>query len=316
MASPQEAVSAVAHEEAEGRIQHFTNEPSGSSFPVFHYAKAPHLEATSAARPHVSTAAAGAVRKNQRDLPQRQLSAPSQRSPPEAPRSFRCCPSPTQVQPFSHDSARASPDSASKEGDNVITFGKNKYVVGGRHGVAPWQGKAAPHDPAQHNAVAAPVATMAEARKASQVVGNLNMLLRLQARSGIKGPALKALAGATGSASASCRPPSIPTSSQCANMNANLGGLGVGGIALGAKSLAAAGERGKMLVRQINLEVAPSTGMPGDTLGMMSGNGFPQRDPALARVVKRSTAPNRVCSATRAPSAPSAPGPSGAGGRR
>jgi hypothetical protein len=312
-ASPQEAVSAVAHGEAVDRIQHFTNEPSGSSFPVFHYAKAPQSEATSAARPHVSTAATGAVRTNHH-LPQRQLSAPSQRSPPEAPRSFRCSPSPTQVQPFSHDSARSSPGSASKAGDNVVTFGKNKYVVGGRHGVAPWQEKAAPRDPAQHNALATPVATMAEARKASHVVGsNLNMLLRLQARGGIKGPALKAHAGATGAASAKCRPPSIPTSSQCANMNANLGGLGVGGMALGAKSLAAAGERGKMMK---NLEVAPSTGVAGDTLGMMSGNGFSQRDPALARVVKRSTAPNRVCAAPRAPSAPSAPAPSAAGGRR
>ena len=283
-----------------------------NSFPVLRYAKAHPRAAVGAARPPVSTAAAGAVRKVQRDLPPRSLSASSQRSP-EPPRSFRGSPSPTQVLPFSHDSSRGSPGSASRGDDNVIRFGSKKYVVGGRHGVAPWQERAAPNDPAQRTeADAAPVPSITESRKATVVTNvesNINMMLRLQTRGGNKGAALKA--AALNTAGASSRPPSIPTSSQCANINANLGALGVGGRALSAKSLAAAGERGKL--RQISLAIDPCAGEAGGTLGKATSRNFPQRDTALHRVMKR--APNGAWAASRNAPAPSAAGASTGGWR-
>jgi len=300
------------HGLAVGLKSHRTGE-KGDNFPVFRYAKTHQQAAAGAARAHVSTAAAGAVRKLQRDLPPRSVSASAQRSPEAAQRSFRGSPSPTQLLPFSHDSSRGSPGSASRGDDNVIKFGSKKYVVRGRHGVAPWQEKAAPHDPAQHAAAeAAPVPSIAESRKTTNLYSNLNMMLRLQTRGGNKGAAVKAAASnAAGSAIASSRPPSIPTSSQCANITANLGALGVGGRALSAKSHTAAGERGKL--RQISLDIAACAGEAGATLGKAPSRNFPQRDSTLHRVMKR--APNGAWAASRNTPAPSAAG-AGAGGWR
>jgi len=302
------------------KMPNLTNE-SGGEVPVFYYVSKQDT-LTEASRSHVATAAMGVVRKEgiRKDMPQRSLSASVQRTP-EPSLVARNSPSPsTLALARLQEARRAAPQHEEGQDDEVIHFGAKKYTIGGRHGVAPWQEKAirgkisvvgAPANSSHDHTHPVPNVGHKEWRAGRAVKGSC-------IKSGANGYSAgtintSAAVGASAVSRTGVATPSIPTSSQCAALGANVGGMAIGGRALvsraapgvnttgassagigvavgrgvngGAAAVGAAARRNEIKMRRLNLDIAS-----GPELASRRGVGMPQRDTGFTLgVLKKAT---------------------------